>query len=124
MKVPGWTTGTVAVNAGTLNLVGATFANGAAGTPVSIGGIEYADGATVTLAVEGDGSELPMANATNVLLVAESALPADFADKVQLVGGDSAYTVPSRLKTRLVVVDGTKLALETEKSKGFMLIVK
>ena len=44
MKVPGWTTGTVAVNAGTLNLVGATFANGAAGTPVSIGGIEYADG--------------------------------------------------------------------------------
>ena len=48
----------------------------------------------------------------------------DFADKVQLVGGDSAYTVPSRLKTRLVVVDGTKLALETKKSKGFMLIVK
>ena len=124
VKVPGWTTGKVAVNAGTLNLVGATFANGAPGTPVSIGGIEYADGATVTLAVEGDGSELPMANATNVLLVAESALPADFADKVQLVGGDSAYTVPLRLKTRLVVVDGTKLALETEKSKGFMLIVK
>ena len=48
----------------------------------------------------------------------------DFADKVQLVGGDSAYTVPSRLKTRLVVVDGVKFALETKKSKGFMLIVK
>ena len=124
MKVPGWTTGKVAVNAGTLNLVGATFANGAAGTPVAIGGIEYSSGATVTLAVEGDGSELPMADATNVLLVAESALPVDFADKVQLVGGDSAYTVPSRLKTRLVVVDGVKFALETKKSKGFMLIVK
>ena len=78
----------------------------------------------MTLAVEGDGSELPMANATNVLLVAESALPADFADKVQLVGGDSAYTVPSRLKTRLIVVDGVKFALETVKSKGFLLIVK
>ena len=53
----------------------------------------------------------------------ESALPAGFAGKVRVVN-DNAFTVPSRLKTRLVVVDGVKFALETKKSKGFMLIVK
>ena len=123
MSVPGWTSGTVAVNAGALNLAGATFANGAAGTPVAIGGIEYAGGATVTLTVTGDGSELPFANATNVLIEAESALPAGFAGKVRVVN-DNAFTVPSRLKTKFIVVDGTKLALETEKSKGTVLIVR
>ena len=123
MSVPGWTNGTVAVSAGALNLTGATFANGAAGTPVAIGGIEYAGGATVTLSVTGDGSELPFANATNVLIEAESALPAGFAGKVRVVN-DNAFTVPSRLKTKLVVVDGTKLALETEKRKGTVLIMR
>lgn len=123
MSVPGWTSGTVAVNAGALNLVGATFANGAAETPVAIGGIEYAGGATVTLTVTGDGSELPFANATNVLIEAESALPAGFAGKVRVVN-DNAFTVPSRLKTKFVVVDGTKLVLETEKRKGTVLIVR
>ena len=123
MSVPGWTSGTVAVNAGALNLAGATFANGAAGTPVAIGGIEYAGGATVTLTVTGDGSELPFANATNVLVEAESALPAGFAGKIRIVN-DNAFTVPSRLKTKLVVVDGTKLALETEKRKGTVLVVR
>lgn len=123
MSVPGWTTGTVAVSAGTLNLVGATFANGAAETPVAIGGIEYAGGATVTLTVTGDGSALPFANATNVLVEAESALPAGFAGKIRIVN-DNAFTVPLRLKTKLVVVDGTKLALETEKRKGTVLVVR
>ncbi len=123
MSVPGWTNGTVAVSAGTLNLVGASFANGAAETPVAIGGIEYAGGATVTLTVTGDGSELPFANATNVLIEAESALPAGFAGKVRVVN-DNAFTVPSRLKTKFIVVDGTKLALETEKRKGTVLIVR
>ena len=123
MSVPGWTSGTVAVSAGTLNLVGATFANGAAGTPVAIGGIEYAGGATVTLTVTGDGSALPFANATNVLVEAEGALPAGFAGKVRVVN-DNAFTVPSRLKTKLILVDGTKLALETNKGKGFVLIVR
>ncbi len=123
MSVPGWTNGTVAVNAGALNLVGATFANGAAGTPVAIGGIEYAGGATVTLTVTGDGSRLLFANATNVLVEAESALPAGLAGKVRIVN-DNAFTVPSGLKTKLILVDGTKLALETEKGKGFVLIVR
>ena len=77
----------------------------------------------MTLTVTGDGSELPFANATNVLIEAESALPAGFAGKVRVVN-DNAFTVPSRLKTKLVVVDGTKLALETEKGKGFVLIVR
>ena len=102
---------------------GATFANGATKTPVSIGGIEYAGGATVTLTVTGDGSELLFANATNVLVEAESALPAGFAGKIRIVN-DNAFTVPSRLKTKLVVVDGTKLALETEKRKGTVLVVR
>lgn len=123
LDVPGWTTGTIAVDAGTLNLTGATFASGAATAQVDIGGIEYASGATVKLTVTGDGAELPFDNVTNVLIEAERALPAGFAEKVQIVN-DNAFTVSAGLKTKLIVIDGTKLALEAKKRKGTMLIVR
>ena len=123
LDVPGWTNGTIAVNAGTLNLTGATFASGAATAKVDIGGIEYASGTTVKLTVTGDGAVLPFDNVTNVLIEAESALPAGFAEKVQIVN-DNAFTVSAGLKTKLIVIDGTKLALEAKKRKGTMLIVR
>ena len=107
---------------GTLEITGASVAEGVV-TPATVGKLEMSGGATVKLTVTGDGSALPFANATNVLIEAESALPAGFAGKVRVVN-DNAFTVPSRLKTKLVVVDGTKLALETEKGKGFVLIVR
>lgn len=123
MKVPGWTTGKVAVNAGTLNISGATFTGGAATKKVDIGAISYDNAANITLTVTGDGEPLPFANATNILVEAESALPAGFAEKVRIFN-DNAFTVSSRLKTGLIVIDGTKLALETKKRKGTILIVR
>ena len=66
---------------------------------------------------------MPFANASNVLVEAESALPAGLAGKVRIVN-DNAFTVPSGLKAKLILVDGKKLALETEKGKGFVLIVR
>ncbi len=123
LSVPGWAAnGTVKVTTGTLEITGASVAEGVV-TPATVGKLEMSGGATVKLTVTGDGSALPFANATNVLIEAESALPAGFAGKVRVVN-DNAFTVPSRLKTKLVVVDGTKLALETEKGKGFVLIVR
>ncbi len=123
MNVVGWTNGTIAVNAGTLNISGATFTGGAATKKVDIGAISYDNAANITLTVTGDGEPLPFANATNVLVEAESALSAGFAEKVRIVN-DNAFTVSSRLKTGLIVIDGTKLALETKKRKGTVLIVR
>ena len=121
--VVGWTNGTIAVNAGTLNISGATFANGAATKKVEIGAISYDNSANVTLTVTGDGAPLPYACATNVLLEAESALPVGFAEKVRIVN-DNAFTVPARLKTSFIVIDGTKLAIEAKKRMGTLLIVR
>ena len=124
MNVVGWTTGTIAVNEGTLNIEGATVSNGVAATTVDIGTITYTVAGDVALTVTGDGEALPYANYTNVLLRSESALPADFADKVRIVN-DHAFTVPPRLKVSAIVLDdGKTLALEAKKRKGLVLIFR
>ena len=104
----GWVSeGTIAVNAGTLEL-GATVAGGAV-TPTAVGAFTLGSG-VVNVCISGDGSELAY-NTSYTLLTSANGFPSGFENAVSATISPGAFTLPAGAVATYSVVDGDKYVM-------------
>ncbi len=119
--ISGWAVdqGTIALTAGTLALESAVVVvSDGTVTPVAIGALTSASGGVqVSFRVTGDGSELSY-NTSYTLLSSTADLPDGFANMVNVVLDEGAFTLPAGAVAQYSVVDGKKFVMTVGSYSG------